>query len=38
MEKQSHRGKKEAASLSPFEWALSLEQEREEELVGLPAG
>ena len=38
VEKQSHRGKKEAASLSLFEWALSLEQEREEELVGLPAG
>ncbi len=38
VEKQSRRGKKEAASLSLFEWALSLEQEREEELIGLPAG
>ena len=38
VEKQSRRGKKEAASLSLFEWVLSLEQEREEELVGLPAG
>ncbi len=34
VEKQNRRGKKEAASLSLFKWALTLEQEREEEIVG----
>ena len=37
VEKQNRRGKKEAASLSLFEWALTLEQEREEEIVGAGA-
>ena len=34
VERQNRRGKKEASSLSLFEWALSLEQHREEELIG----
>ena len=34
VERQNRRGKQEASSLSLFEWALSLEEEREEERVG----
>ena len=34
VERQNRRGKKEASSLSLFEWALSLEEEKEEERAG----